>query len=374
MLKQGVTDYLQAALQGRHEKGRLRSFSPTPAGIDFCSNDYLGFAGNTLFQNWLSNLVYQQPEVLRGAGGARLISGDSRIVTEVENFIAQRHRVAKALLLPSGYVANLSLFSALPVRGDTIILDERVHRSVHDGCLMSPAKRWKFRHNDVQHLRDLIERSSGRVWIAVESLYSMDGDFAPLSELTRLAQEYNAALIVDEAHAIGTFGLGLLEKLNLQKAVFASVVTYGKAMGLSGAAILGSGTLVNYLANYASPVIYSTALSDFHALAIRKSYEFLDRHGAAQRKKLDSSIAWFNALELPCAAPLKSPIKPIRLPDITALDRAVLSLQENGIRSYAIKSPTVSIGQECVRISLHAFNNRKEIELLGTILKQNING
>ncbi|WP_086949262.1 pyridoxal phosphate-dependent aminotransferase family protein [Sphingobacterium sp. JB170] len=364
---------LTSKLHLRAQRGNLRELHDQTTGIDFYSNDYLGFARSTALAGQLATRV-EECSHLMGAGGARLIAGDSPIITQVEEFIAHQHRVQRALLLPSGFAANLSLFSTLPQRGDTIILDERVHHSVYQGCRLSHAKRWKFAHNDLQHLSDLLARSSGQVWIGVESLYSMDGDFAPLEGLVALAEKYGAALIVDEAHAIGVFGLGLLDEQNLQERVFASVVTYGKAMGLWGATILGSRTLANYLINYAGPLIYSTGIPDFHALAIEQAYRFLDQEGKNSRAELKAITDHFNTLDLPCLAAPESPIKPILFSDVAAMERASRDLKQQDIVCYGVRPPTVPSGRVCLRISLHAFNLRKETMALSTILKKHIYG
>ncbi len=364
-----VQQRLVNQLMVREREGTLRFLPKTLNGIDFYSNDYLGFARNVELQERLHDLLRQYPHSVKGATGSRLISGNSVITMEIEEFIAKEHGVDAALLLPSGFVGNLSLFSVLPQKGDTILLDEKIHRSVIDGCRLSPAKRWKFKHNNLNHLEELIQRSSGQIWIGVESLYSMDGDFAPLSELVRLAHKYSAALIVDEAHAIGTFGLGLLNKFGLQNQVFASLVTYGKAMGHSGAAILGSKVLIEYLINYASAFIYSTALSDFHALAIKESYLFL-KNNKLIINGLMGNVDYFNSLIISDELHRDSPIKPIKFKDLKKLQQANETLLERGFLSCGIKAPTVREGEERIRICLHAFNSKEEINLLGDILKE----
>lgn len=170
------------------------------------SNDYLGIAGNKAFQQHLLELLNINPELLSGATGSRLISGNSLVYEQAEGFITKVHEVESALLFPSGYKANLALFSCIAGRYHTILVDELVHRSVHDGCTLSYAQKKKFRHNDLNHLEYLLSRTTGSVFIAVESLYSMDGDFAPLQEIITLAERYAAWVIVDEAHAVGVFG------------------------------------------------------------------------------------------------------------------------------------------------------------------------
>ncbi len=366
----GIQQRLANELRARKQKGLLRLLRPSITGIDFCSNDYLGFARNPLLSDRLTALVKSEPNSVLGAKGSRLISGDMPAILKAEEFIAEKHGVQNAMLMPSGYLANQALFSSLPKRGDTILIDERVHRSVYDGCRLSQATRWKFRHNDLQHLQELLRRCHGQVWIGVESLYSMDGDFAPLAPLVALAEKYDAALIVDEAHAIGAFGLGLVNQQKLQQKVFASVVTYGKAMGCWGAAILGSRTLIDYLVNYAAPLIYSTGIPAFHALAIQEIYGFLDQCGATAARELQEVVSNFNALGIPSQAALQSPIKPIRFKNNITLQAAAKALKENQIAGYAIKSPTVALGMERIRISLHSFNCPAEIALLGSILKE----
>lgn len=209
-----------------------------PSAIDFLSNDYLGLGRNCAFQQCLLNAIEDNPTLLSGSTGSRLISGNTKEVEEVEDYIATAHGVEGALLFNSGYQANLALLGNLPTTRDTVIVDELIHRSVHDGCLMSRVRKWKFRHNDLEDLERLLRRATGDVYIAVESLYSMDGDLAPLVELAELAQRYSAYLIVDEAHAIGVYGLGRIHSLGLQSSVWATLVTYGKAMGVHGSAVL----------------------------------------------------------------------------------------------------------------------------------------
>lgn len=288
---------------------------------------------------------------------------------EIEQSVASQHGFESALLFPSGYSANLSLFSTLPKKGDTIILDEKVHRSVYDGCRLSAAVRWKFRHNELAQLEDLLKKAKGRIWVGIESLYSMDGDFAPIQKIAALCKQYAAALIVDEAHAIGTCGLGLVDHYNLQDLIFATVITYGKAMGLSGASVLGSKCLIDYLVNYSSTFIYSTGLPGFHALSIRASYEFF-RNNMHLISVLQENIKQCDHVKESDSIPFRSPIIPVRFSEPRDLDMATGLLEKQGILGYAIKYPTVPKGEEMLRISMHAFNSREEIELLKNCLKE----
>ncbi|MEC3876224.1 aminotransferase class I/II-fold pyridoxal phosphate-dependent enzyme [Chryseobacterium salviniae] len=360
---------VEEALAKRKQKGVLRTLRPRQKGVDFYSNNYLGFAGNENFQNILLEAIQKNPDVLNGSTGSRLISGNSDIVTQTEKYIAKEHHCEAALLFPSGYNANLALFSALPNRHDTVIVDEKIHRSVHDACKLSNAKKLKFKHNDYNHLEDILKRQTGTVYIAVESLYSMDGDFCPLQEITDLTAKYNAGLIVDEAHAFGVFGYGLVNSLKLHEKVLATVVTYGKALGTHGAAVLTNDLIKAYLINFASPFIYTTSAHDFLWISISKGYEFLNENKAAS-VQLQKNIATFRRGNLKSRSQENSPIQAIIIPDNHQLKELSKTLSDNGFLTYPIFSPTVREGTERLRICLHSFNTESEISELTKIINE----
>ncbi|QRA42630.1 aminotransferase class I/II-fold pyridoxal phosphate-dependent enzyme [Chryseobacterium cucumeris] len=363
------TSRFQEYLDKRKEKGTLRSLRLQSDGIDFYSNDYLGFAKSKELQSLLLQKIMDNPQLLSGSTGSRLISGNSDIAVSVENEIAQKHHFESALLFPSGYNANLALFSTLPSRHDAIIVDEQIHRSVHDGCKLSNAKKLKFKHNDIEDLENILKRQKGHCYIAIESLYSMEGDFAPVQEIAALASKYKSSLIVDEAHAFGVFGYGLIEKLQLQNHVSAAVVTYGKALGAHGAAILCNETVKSYLINFASPFIYTTSAQDFQWMSIKTGYEFLDQnHELAE--KLQNNIKVFRSSKLQSPSAETSPVQAILIPDNQTLKAAQNTLSEKGFLTYAIYSPTVKEGSERLRICLHSFNSEEEIIKLTGIIKE----
>ncbi|NIF05197.1 aminotransferase class I/II-fold pyridoxal phosphate-dependent enzyme [Chryseobacterium sp. Tr-659] len=359
----------QEALDKRKEEGTLRTLKLRGEGIDFYSNDYLGFAKNEKFQNILLEKVTQNPELLSGSTGSRLISGNTCLATETERFIAQKHQFPAALLFPSGYNANLALFSTLPSRHDIIIVDEQIHRSVHDACKLSNAKKLKFKHNDAEDLENILKRQEGHCYIAIESLYSMEGDFAPVQEIAAVAQKYNASLIVDEAHAFGVFGYGLIGKYDLQDRVAAVVVTYGKALGAHGAAILCNETMKSYLVNFATPFIYTTSAQDIQWLSIKTGYEFLEC-SPESAEKLQENIKIFRSRNLWSPSSEISPIQAIVIPDNQKLKALQDALDEYGFLTYAIYSPTVQAGSERLRICLHSFNTEEEISNLTGIIKE----
>lgn len=357
------------ALIRRKEEGHLRELRSAGTGVDFCSNDYLGLSADVDFQHIILDATRSDTRCLTGATGARLISGNSLAAEEAEDFIAAAHRVESALLFPSGYKANLALFSCIAARHDTILVDELIHRSVHDGCLMSKAERWKFRHNDMSHLEELLRKAKGNVIIAVESLYSMDGDFAPLSAIVDLSRKYGAGVVVDEAHAVGVFGMGLVHAADLQRDVLATVVTFGKAMGVQGAAILGNRLLKDYLINFASPFIYSTAMPDIQVLSIRVAYEYLDKHRHLA-VSLQARIRHFRKYRLSGISQEASPVQVVRFSSTHQLREVARTLQEANIQAYSLFAPTVRVGVERLRVCVHAFNSDQEIDKLCTIIKK----
>ncbi len=344
----------------RSEKGLLRSLSPNTAGIDFRSNDYLGFARDPSVQAKLSQRIAEAGGNISGATGSRLISGHTPSLEEAEAYIAGLHKAESALLFPSGYLANLALFSCLLKKDDILLADERIHRSVLDGWQLSGARRWKFQHNDLNDLERLLKKASGKVLIAVESLYSTEGDFAPLEPILALAEQYNAGVIVDEAHTMGVSGLGTITNQGWQNKVLATVVTYGKAMGASGAAVLGSRLLKNYLVNFASPLIYSTAVAPLQVLTIQNAYTHLEKYPELGRCLFDR-IAHFRTSGVRSPSEEGSPIQVLAVPDPTRLKSVCEKLKASGFDVYPFLPPSVAPGNARLRICLHAFNTNEEI-------------
>ncbi len=360
-------------LEVRKRLGSLRFLKERGEGIDFYSNDYLGLSRNLGFREEMVKLARNNPEALLGATGSRLISGTGKMVLEVEDFIADKHGMEGALLFPSGYMANVGLVSSLLGRDDVLICDEYIHRSVIDGWKMTNAKRLKFRHNDVGDLErvlgclDCLVVPPRKIFIAIESLYSMEGDFAPIKEIVELAEKYQAHVLLDEAHAFAVFGWGLAHQLQIQNRILAITVTYGKAMGLHGGSILGSKNLISHLINFASPFIYSTAQPEFHALSIRTAYDFIENNPELPMR-LFENIRLFQSLKTGPASPIQS-----YFPSAAAdLQQIQTKLSENGILIYPIFPPTVPKGKERIRICLHADHQESEIRLMQQLLNETI--
>lgn len=355
------------ALRARSERNSLRQLAVHRPNVDFYSNDYLGFAWSKLLHDSIRQSIDTCPVVLTGSTGSRLISGTSDSIRELEKLIAKEHGTSHALFFGSGYAANLSLFSCLPQRNDTILTDECIHRSVHDGCRLSNARKWKFRHNDMNHLEMLLKKTPGRCLIAVESLYSMEGDFAPLETLIFLSEKYGAGLVVDEAHSFGVFGLGLVAQYSLQDRVLATVVTYGKAMGLQGAAVLSGKLLKEYLVNFAAPFIYTTAPSPLSAISIKEGYRLLGEDKTSG-KQLQQRIRQFREAGLSQRSMNGSPVQVVECADQQSAIQLQEALTAGGLQTYLVKAPSVKAGSERIRICLHAFNTVHEVDTLVSIL------
>ncbi len=369
-----VEDHILNKLNERKTAGIYRTLKPESGLVDFCSNDYLGFARSAEIQQAL-DIHLQQTKYLNGSTGSRLLSGNTAFCEELEQYIANVHRYPAGLIFNSGYDANLGLFSSLPQRGDTIITDELIHASIIDGARLSYANRYTFKHNDLDSLEDKLKQAKGNIYIGVESVYSMDGDTAPLQAILALAANYNARLIVDEAHAAGVFGEGLVTRLGLNDRVFACLVTFGKALGTHGAIVLGNLQLRNYLINFARSFIYTTALS-YHQLAgIKVAYRFLETSGE-QQCKLVQNIALFRSLiTIPYGlVQSDSAIQSIIVGGNEQTRQVAVAICDAGFDVRPIVSPTVAVGTERIRICVHAYNTTEEIKMLTTLLNQHLNG
>jgi 8-amino-7-oxononanoate synthase len=359
--------YIQSKLDERKLLGNYRTLRPESDLIDFCSNDYLGFARSPVLKGLIQNEIENHPQSLNGATGSRLISGNLAYAEDLERQIAAFHQAASGLLFNSGYDANVGLFSSLPQKGDTIICDELIHASIIDGARLSYANRYTFRHNDIESLEGKLKQAKGICYVVIESVYSMDGDTPPIADILTLTEQYGAHLIIDEAHAVGLYPQGLVSHLGLQDKVFARVVTFGKALGCHGAIILGSDILRQYLINFARSFIYTTAASFHQLAAVKMAYQLLARSGA-DILRLQQNIHLFKqGIKPNTAYPLlqsDSAIQCLILGSNQKARQTAQQLQNAGLDARAILSPTVAQGAERIRICLHAYNATEEINLL----------
>lgn len=344
--------------------------------IDFSSNDYLGFARSEDLKGLIRTELSQLSKYKNGSGGSRLLTGNTEYAESIEQFIADYHYAEAGLLYNSGYDANLGFLSCIPQKGDTIISDELIHASLIDGCRLSLAHRFKFKHNNLEELESKLKCANGNIFVVVESVYSMDGDLTPLKEISSLCEKYNANLIVDEAHAIGLFGLegkGLSYQLGLHQKTFARIVTFGKALGAHGAIILGSKLLRQYLINFSRPFIYTTAAPMHNLVAIKMAYRLL---AITSSKVLFENISYFKkeasnlGLQI---LPSSSAIQGILSLSNENAKKQALYLQKHGFDIRPILHPTVAVGKERLRICIHQYNTEKEISSLLTHLSHIVN-
>jgi 8-amino-7-oxononanoate synthase len=332
--------------------------------IDFCSNDYLGIVKNDLIR--LRPGIPDIP-LKQGSTGSRLLTGNYPLIEETERFIADFHQAEAGLIFNSGYDANLGLLSAIARKGDTILYDQLSHASIRDGIRLSTAQSFSFHHNDPGDLAIKLKQSIGNIFVVTESVFSMDGDLAPLQDFVALTENFGAHLIVDEAHAtgiLGKMGEGLVQQLGLQKKCFARIHTFGKAVGCHGSIILGSESLRDYLINYCRPFIYSTALPEISVAAIRAGYALFPGM-QEERAALNDLILYFQKALLPIAL-LKSPtpIQAILRAGNENARNLALKLAEANLDVRPILYPTVPKGAERLRVILHCFNTREDLALL----------
>jgi 8-amino-7-oxononanoate synthase len=378
-----IEQHLTTILEERKQQLLFRSLRTKENLVDFCSNDYLGFS-RKIKQN---SEIYSFPS---GATGSRLLAGNTKFVEDLEQEIADFHGAEAGLIFNSGYDANVGLLSSIPQKNDLLFTDELIHASMIDGARLSYATRYKFKHNDVEDLERRIVQSQaqaprppkgeflssnktppsgggGLLFIALESVYSMDGDLAHLEAIANLSEKYGANLIVDEAHATGVFGKngrGLVSALGLEDKVFARIVTFGKALGCHGAIVLGSKNLRDYLINFARPFIYTTAAPMHTHESVRQAYQLLKSPNFSN-DKLHHLIHFFReqAKQVPDLELMDS-LSAIQCIIISGNEKCrgvAKNLQDVGLDIRPIVSPTVPKGKERLRICLHEFNTEEEI-------------
>jgi 8-amino-7-oxononanoate synthase len=374
----GQLDGLVAAkLAQRKKQGTFRNLKTVEGQIDFTSNDYLGFARSKELKKRISEAEKQFSETGVGSTGSRLLTGNSKLAEQVEQQIAAFHGSETALIFNSGYDANVGLYSSLGRIAKYIVYDELIHASVHDGMRLSRAELKSFKHNDVESLLLVLSELDGPAVVAVESVYSMDGDLAPLKELVTVCKDFDAALIVDEAHAVGLFGegRGRVSELGLEEDVYARLVTFSKALGCHGAAVLCNDNLRQFLVNHARSLIFSTFMSNHSLLAVKCVYDMLS---VCDYSDLNIShlITLFNQSMKGLSGVRQiggeSPILGVIIAGNAEVRAVASAMQNDGFDVRPIVSPTVPKGTERIRICLHEFNTEDEVKGLITSLQKAI--
>ena len=355
-----MTDRLVDRIRGRMrvlaEDGLLRTLRP-PSGIDLSSNDYLRLAGHPYVAGRLAEAVGREGA---GSTGSRLLRGHREVFTAVESRFAGFKATDRSLYFSSGYLANLAVLSTFPEAGDLILSDERNHASLIDGMRLSRARREVFPHNDVEHVRRLLDdtRETGQRFLVVESVFSMDGDEAPLEAYAERCLASGAHLIVDEAHAVGVYGTrgsGLIEARGVGNSVFLSVNTAGKALGVSGAFVAGAGWAIDYLIQRARPFIFSTAPPPAIASALDASLDLVEREPWRRETVLARASDLRRRLRQ-AGLPLSeggSQIVPVIIGDNARAVTVADALAAAGFDVRAIRPPTVPPGTARLRVSVN---------------------
>jgi 8-amino-7-oxononanoate synthase len=346
-----------AALNALKDDDRLRSLTPR-AGIDFSSNDYLALAGCQRMRKAIAAAVEAGTPI--GAGGSRLLRGNCAEHESLEAEAARFFGAEASVFFASGYIANFAVLTTLPQRGDLLVLDALVHASIHEGARAGRAEFRLTAHNDAGSIEDVIrtwrsEGGTGRIWIVAESLYSMDGDFAPLEALVAIADRHDAFLMVDEAHATGVFGpggRGLTAAYEGRENLIA-IHTCGKALGAAGALVTTTKLLRDFIVNRCRPFIFSTAPSPLMAVAVQEALSILRDEPERQQRLADLIDLAHREIGTRQGWRLSgSQILPFIVGDNARAMALATALQAHGFDIRGIRPPTVPAGTARLRISL----------------------
>lgn len=357
------------ALDALARRGRLRTLEAR-RGVDFASNDYLGLAASDELRSAIEEALARGVPI--GAGGSRLLRGNHPEHEALEDEAARHFGAESALYFGGGFIANTAIFSTLPQRGDLIVYDEWIHASAHEGMRLSKADARSALHNDAASVDDVITAwrgagGVGQVWIAVESLYSMDGDRAPLDPLMQVADRHDAMLVIDEAHATGVYGeggRGLAAHLEGRANVI-SLHTCGKALGVMGGLVLAPKSIRTFLINRARAFIYATAPSPLMATAVRAALHIV-RSDDTRKTRLETLVSTAGR-ELHAKTgitPSGSPIQPIIVGSDMAAVALAATLKQQGFDIRAIRPPTVAEGTARLRLTITLNVNQQAVSNL----------
>lgn len=347
---------IQKRLEELERNGLSRRLKP-PCGIDLCSNDYLQLAAHPQIKERMAAAILEQG---CGSTGSRLLRGERECFSSLEKRFAAFKGAPAALYLGSGYAANLAVLSTFLDEGDVVFFDRLNHASLIDGLRLAKARRIIFPHNDLSALQQFIESSEtgGQRFLVVESLFSMDGDFAPLKEYAALARDNDLALIVDEAHAIGLYGergTGMIEECGIADDVFLSINPAGKALGAAGAFVAGPAWAIDYLTQRARTFVFSTAPPPAMAAALDAALTVIEE-APELRGRLRSLTGFLRALLADQGLEVArsgSQIVPVLLGGNARAVEVARRLQNEGFDVRAIRPPTVPEGTARLRISIN---------------------
>lgn len=336
--------------------------------INFSANDYLGLAADPRLSKAVADALRSDAW---GAGASPLVTGRSQRHAELERAIARFEGTEAALLFPTGFAANTGTIAALVGRGDVVFSDQKNHASIIDGCRLSRAHVEVYPHADVDALQTALKSSGAarRRLIATDGLFSMDGDIAPLAALCQLAEEHDAMLLVDEAHATGVFGehgRGTCEHSNVESSVDVRIGTLSKALGTVGGFVAGSQRLIDWLANTSRPYVFSTATPEAICAAAIQSLQIVQNEPQRRQELLGQALRLRNGLadrgwNLGNSA---SQIVPLFIGDPGSTMDMARELSQRGLAVPGIRPPTVPVGESLLRISLTYLHTREMIDQL----------
>jgi 8-amino-7-oxononanoate synthase len=359
-----LSERWSVALDELRRADRLRTLK-VPSGIDFTSNDYLGYAGGRL-------PIHTKEDLPISGAASRLLRGNHPLWEEVEAALAAWHGAQSVLMMTSGYTANEGLLSTIIEPGDWVAGDELNHACIIDGLRLARPRKFAFRHNDLNHLEEGLRHESARrppgreLFVITESLFSMDGDMPPLGAIVDLAERYGAYVIVDEAHATGCYGAdgsGYVDELQLRERVLATMHTGGKALGVHGAYICGSQLLKDFLVNRCRHLIFTTAMPASVAATWLPAIERVRTDGDGRRRLRENAAMFRSAVNATVGSEF---IVPIVLGDDGRAVAAATRMQEQGFDVRAIRPPSVPMGTSRLRISIHADHDHATLEQLAS--------
>lgn len=331
----------------------------------FSSNNYLGLANHPALKQAAQEAIEQYG---CGSGASRLISGSMAVHHELEQRLAILKKTEAALVFPTGYHANIGVLSALMGPGDTILSDSLNHASIIDGCRLSRADTRVYRHADTAHLGELLQAcpATGQRLIVTDSVFSMDGDLAPLTEIVSLARQYDAWVMVDEAHATGVFGprgSGLVEELGLTGRVDIQMGTLGKALGCVGAFVAGSHELIDWLVNRARSFIYTTAIPPAVAASVLAALDIVEREPERRRQLWANTQVLADGLRSLgyTLGATHSQILPVIIGEARETMAVAAAILQRGVFAHGIRPPTVPEGTSRIRVTPMATHTQDHL-------------
>jgi 8-amino-7-oxononanoate synthase len=336
--------------------------------IDFSSNDYLGLTSHPKLKEASQKAIEQFGT---GSGASRLLSGDLEIHHQLEEEIASFKGKESGLVFNSGYQANVGIINALCEKEDVIFSDKLAHASLIDGIQLSKAKHFRFRHNDCEHLESLLSKERNKfrdAFIITETIFSMDGDIAPLEKLVDLKEKYNCKIMIDEAHATGIFGkngAGVAEEMQLTERIDFIMGTFSKAMGSFGAYFVCPQRIKDYLINTCRSFIYSTALPPAVIAANLAALQVIKEEPARRKMLLDNAAKFRNALiQKGFTIRGSSQIVPLIIGENERAVQLARKLQDKGYWVLPIRPPTVPAQEARLRFSLTSYHTQEILERL----------